>query len=266
MVISTSRSTSARVSRRIVAKGMRHRLHGYSAAPKMVRQLSGNPTSMISLCQEGNSSQPDVIHSLHGGASLVSSESAASLSSAFGACPKIDSFVITAALLYPAFRSLYLEASVTQSLTPLDSLLFNIVLATLAIGLPILVVLSIRFLWDRNLNLGRSKELEKLIWQLHRIASAMEHQMSLSFPAVQPGTEEPRDVAYLEQLATQRTAAAPSVPTLSAAAAAPTPASDQPTVQQPVTPAAQQASLPELERRASSSEAPRAGVNSMFGL
>jgi hypothetical protein len=137
---------------------------------------------------------------------------------------------------------------VTQSLTPLDSLLFNIVLATLAVGLPILVVLSIRFLWDRNLNLGRSKEFEKLIWQLHRIASAMEHQMSLSFPAVQPGTEEPRDVAP------------------STAAVAPTPASDQPTVERPVTPAAQQASLPELERRASSSEAPRAGVNSMFGL
>jgi hypothetical protein len=82
-----------------------------------------------------------------------------------------------------------------QSLTPLDSLLFHIVLATLAIGLPILAVLSIRFLWDRNLKLGRSKELEKLIWQLHRIASAMEHQMNLSFPAVQPGTEEPRDLA-----------------------------------------------------------------------
>ena len=89
----------------------------------------------------------------------------------------------------------------TQSLTPLDSLLFEIVLATLAIGLPILVVLSIRFLWDRNLKLDRSKELEKLIWQLHRIASAMEHQMHLSFPAVQPGTEEPRDLAYLQQIA-----------------------------------------------------------------
>jgi hypothetical protein len=128
----------------------------------------------------------------------------------------------------------------TQSLTPLDSLLFSIVLATLAIGLPILTVLSIRFLWDRNLNLGRSKELEKLIWQLHRIATAMEHQMNLSFPAVQP----------------------------SSVAAAPTPATDQPTVQQPVTqsPAAQQASLPALERREPSAEAPRAGVNSMFGM
>jgi hypothetical protein len=128
----------------------------------------------------------------------------------------------------------------TQSLTPLDSLLFSIVLATLAIGLPILTVLSIRFLWDRNLNLGRSKELEKLIWQLHRIATAMEHQMNLSFPAVQPGT----------------------------VAAAPTPATDQPTVQQPVTqsPATQQASVPALERREPSTEAPRAGVNSMFGM
>jgi len=126
-------------------------------------------------------------------------------------------------------------------------------------------VLSIRFLWDRNLNLGRSKELEKLIWQLHRIASAMEHQMNLSFPAVQPGTEEPSDIAYLQQLAAQPTTATPSVATPSAAALS---ASDQPTVQQPVTlpPAAQQASLPTLERRAPSSKAPRAGVNSMFGL
>jgi hypothetical protein len=142
-----------------------------------------------------------------------------------------------------------------QSLTPLESLLFHIVLATLAIGLPILVVLSIRFLWDRNVKLGRSKELEKLIWQLHRIASAMEHQMNLSFPAVQPGTEEPRDLAYLQQLAAQPTAATPSVATPSAAAAAATPAADQPAAQQPA-----------LERRAPSADAPRAGVNSMFGL
>jgi len=142
-----------------------------------------------------------------------------------------------------------------QSFAPLDSLLFTIVLATLAIGLPILVVLSSRFLWDRKLNLGRSKELEKLIWQLHRIASAMENQMNLSFPAVQPGTEEPRDLAYLQQLAAQPTAATPSVATPSAAAAAATPAADQPAAQQPA-----------LERRAPSAEAPRAGVNSMFGL
>jgi len=158
----------------------------------------------------------------------------------------------------------------TQSLTPLDSLFVTIVLATLAIGLPILVVLSIRFLWDRNLTLGRSKELEKLIWQLHRIASALEHQMNLSFPAIQPGTEEPRDIAYLQQLGAQPAAAAPSVATPGAAVA--TPLAPQPAVQQaaeqPVSspPATQEAPLPALQRREPSVEAPRAGVNSMFGL
>src|SRR5271154_4907028 len=95
----------------------------------------------------------------------------------------------------------------TQSPTPFDPLLVTIVLATLALGLPVLIVLAIRFLWDRSLNLGRSKELEKLIWQLHRIASALEHQMNLSFPAVQPGTEEPRDLAYLQQLDARQRAA-----------------------------------------------------------
>ena len=162
----------------------------------------------------------------------------------------------------------------TQPLIPLDPLLVTIVLAILAIGLPILVVLSIRFLWDRNLNLGRSKELEKLIWQLHRIASALEHQMNLSIPAVQPGTEGPRDLAYLQQLGAQPTAATPSVAIPSAAAA--TPATDQPGVQQPgvqqpgmqqpVT-VAQQGSVPSPVPREPSAEAPRhAGVNSMFGF
>jgi len=152
-----------------------------------------------------------------------------------------------------------------QSFTALDSLFFNIVLATLAIGLPILVVLSIRFLWDRNLNLGRSKELEKLIWQLHRIASAMEHQMKLSFPAVQPGTEEPHDLAYLQQLGPQPNAATPSIATSSAAPHA----THQLGVQQPVTPqpAAQQASVPLPALQEPTAGAPRhGGVNSMFGL
>jgi hypothetical protein len=198
------------------------------------------------------------------------------------ACSAIDPFVTTAALLYPACRTLQLEAPMNQSLTPLESLLFNIVLVTLAVGLPILVVLSIRFLWERSLNLGRSKELEKLIWQLHRIASAMEHQMNLSFPAVQPGTEEPRDLAYLKQLSVQPPAATTSVAAPIAAAAASAAASTsakeqpgvqqpgvlQPVEQQPVTPqpAAQQAALPPLEVREPSVAAPRAGVNSMFGL
>ena len=156
----------------------------------------------------------------------------------------------------------------TQSLTPLGSLFLNIVLATLAVGLPILVVLSIRFLWDRNLNLGRSKELEKLIWQLHRIASAIEHQMNLSFPAVQPGTEEPRDLAYLQNPAAQPMPAAQSSATPVASPAVPAPGAVQPAGQPPTAPpqAAQEESLPPLERRAPSAEASRAGVNSMFGL
>jgi hypothetical protein len=154
--------------------------------------------------------------------------------------------------------------TMTQSLTSLDSLLVTFVLATLAIGLPILIVLTIRFLWDRSLNLGRSKEFEKLIWQLHRIASAMEHQMNLSFPAVQPGTEEPRDLAYLQHLSVQPAATTQNLATPSAAG----PASHQPVVQQTVTPppADQQVSLPALERRDPAAAVPRAGVNSMFDL
>jgi hypothetical protein len=165
----------------------------------------------------------------------------------------LESFVTAVALLYSAFLARYLEAPMTPSFTPIESLLLDIVLGTLAIGLPIVMVLAIRFLWDRSLNLGRSKELEKLIWQLHRIASAMESQKNLSFPAVQPGTEEARDLAYLKQIAIQPAPATPGVATASAAAAAPTPA-------------AQPQSLPALERREPSAEDPRAGVNSMFGL
>jgi hypothetical protein len=152
-----------------------------------------------------------------------------------------------------------------QSFASLNSLLLTIVLATLAIGLPILLVLSFRFLWDRSLHLGRSKELEKLIWQLHRIATAMEHRLNLSFPAVQPGTEEARDLAYLQQLPTQPTAANPSTAASSAAASAA--GQSAPPAQQPTSPpAAQPSSLPALERREPSADAPRAGVNSMFGI
>ena len=90
-----------------------------------------------------------------------------------------------------------------HSLPSPDELLVTIVLATLAIGLPIVLVLSIRFLWDRNLNLGRSKELEKLIWQLHRIASAMEQQMNSSTSSTQLAVQKPRDVTPPQQPATQ---------------------------------------------------------------
>jgi hypothetical protein len=152
------------------------------------------------------------------------------------------------------------------SVGPLDPLLITIVLATLAIGLPILMVLSIRFLWDRSLNLGRSKELEKLIWQLHRIASAMEHQMSLSFPAVQPGTEEARDLAYLQQptaatgVVAAPTAAAPGTASRDAQQpGVPEAAAPQPGATSPIVPApGPQQTSPEVPRHA--------GVNSMFGF
>ena len=142
-----------------------------------------------------------------------------------------------------------------------ESVLVTIVLITLAIGLPVVMVLLIRFLWDRNLNLGRSKDLDKLIWQLHRIASALEHHMNLSFPPVQPGTEEPRDLAYLKQTAVEPNAAAPAASVASSVAdsvgqhQAPSPRT---TEQIPET-------LPPLQ--VTSSEHPkRAGVNSMFDL
>ncbi len=144
----------------------------------------------------------------------------------------------------------------TQSLPSLDSLFQSIVLATLAVGLPILFVLAIRFLWDRNLKLARSKDLEKLIWQLHRIASALEHQLSFPSTPVQPGTEEPRDLVYLQPPPAQPAAATPSAATPNAAAS--TPSTGQP--------AAQQTSPPALERRDPSTQAPRAGVNSMFDM
>jgi hypothetical protein len=151
------------------------------------------------------------------------------------------------------------------SMTPLDSLLMTIVLATLAIGLPVVFVLAVRFLWDRTLSLSRSKELEKLIWQLHRIASAMEHQMNVSFPAVQPGTEEPRDIVYLQRSAAPATAAR-------AAAAAGVAASATPGLAgQPIGAPEQAAQqfppvAPGVAPAQSSGDATRHGVNSMFGL
>lgn len=42
------------------------------------------------------------------------------------------------------------------------------------IGVPVLFFLVVRFLWQRRVYVGPSAELEKLIWQLHRIASALE--------------------------------------------------------------------------------------------
>jgi hypothetical protein len=158
-----------------------------------------------------------------------------------------------------------------QSFAGSNGLLLTIVLATLAVGLPIVFVLAIRFLWDRSLSLGRSKELEKLTWQLHRIASAMEHQMNLSFPAVQPGTEEPQDLAYLQQVAKP---AAPSVAPVAAAvaAAATVPQTVRPQQAAPMVPvvqapvAVESDELPPLETRQPGTQGPKSGVNSMFGF
>jgi hypothetical protein len=151
------------------------------------------------------------------------------------------------------------------SVTPLDPILVTIVLATLAVGLPVVLAMAMRFLWDRNVNLGRSKELDKLIWQLHRIASAQEHQLNLSFPAVQPGTEEARDLAFLQPLAqpaaAARSAAAPTANTTGPIAR---PAEAAPAaVAQPAVP---QASAPAVAPPQTPAEAQRHGVNSMFGL
>ena len=156
----------------------------------------------------------------------------------------------------------------TQTIASLDPLLVNIVLITLAIGLPILIVLSARFLWDRKLEIGRSKELEKLIWQLHRIATALEHQMNLSFPAVQPGTEEAHDISYLKPLASPASAIAPAVATPSTSSGNSASATAQPAVQQPETPApaAQQPSIPVPVLQEPVEVPRRGGVNSMFGL
>jgi len=167
-----------------------------------------------------------------------------------------------------------------QSFAGSNGFLLTIVLATLAVGLPIVFVLAIRFLWERSLSLGRSKELEKLIWQLHRIASAMEHQMNLSFPAVQPGTEEPQDLAYLRQMEARPLAAsAEAAPVAAVAAAAAQPvraaqlAQPAPMVQpaQAAAPATVQAAaesgeLPPLETRQPGTQGPKSGVNSMFGF
>jgi hypothetical protein len=157
-----------------------------------------------------------------------------------------------------------------QSLPPPDGLLVTIVLATLTIGLPIVLVLSIRFLLDRTLNLGRSKELEKLIWQLHRIASAMEHQMNLPSFAGQPVTQNSNDATtLLQQPATQLPTATQSVAASTAAAASATPATQPVREEQPETPLAstQPASVSQTAPREPSAQGERqGGVNSMFGL
>jgi hypothetical protein len=134
----------------------------------------------------------------------------------------------------------------TQALGALGAagpLLVALILISLGIGLPIVVVLAVRFLWYRDMNIGRSRELDKLIWQLHRIASALEQQNVSPLPADQPATEH--------------SAASATAQRLTAAPAA------KPTAQTPNTPSAA-AQTPAAAPAAG--ETPKAGVNSMFGF
>lgn len=66
----------------------------------------------------------------------------------------------------------------TDALTPLFMIAMTVTMVLLVFGAPVLIVLAIRFLWYRHVYVGRSAELEKLIWQLHRIASALEQQQA----------------------------------------------------------------------------------------
>jgi len=129
----------------------------------------------------------------------------------------------------------------TQALGPVGPLLYALILFSLGIGLPIIIVLAIRFLYYRHVYLGRSRELEKLVWQLHRIATALEHEKGLSFPSEQPSTERAD-----AKVVAQRSAATP---------AAQSPSSRAPGTQAPGTPTTPEPAEPH-----------RAGVNSMFGL
>jgi hypothetical protein len=97
-------------------------------------------------------------------------------------------------------------------------------------------------LYYRHVYLGRSRELEKLVWQLHRIATALEHENGLSFPSEQPGTEQGDG-----KVVAQRSAAT-------------TPAAQAPSSQATGTQA------PGTPTSPAPAEPHRAGVNSMFGL
>src|SRR5882757_7839736 len=125
----------------------------------------------------------------------------------------------------------------TQALGPVGPLLYALILFSLGIGLPIIIVLAIRFLYYRHVYLGRSRELEKLVWQLHRIATALEHEKGLSFPSEQPSTERGDAKVVAQRSAAQ------------------SPSSRAPGTQAPGTPTTPEPAEPH-----------RAGVNSMFGL
>jgi hypothetical protein len=80
---------------------------------------------------------------------------------------------------------------VTDALAPLFLIAMTVTMVLLTFGAPVIIVLAIRFLWYRHVYVGRSAELEKLIWQLHRIASAMEAQQPHRPQSDLPLTETP---------------------------------------------------------------------------
>jgi len=141
-------------------------------------------------------------------------------------------------------------------LAPLAPLLYALVLISLGIGLPIIVVLLIRFLWSGHLSLGRSRELDKLVWQLHRIASSLEQQTGLSLSAGQTTTERDSAPTIAQQ------AAPPPAAQTTADQARPIQA---PPAQAPATPPPA-ARTSGARKAPGSDEPPRAGVNSMFGF
>jgi hypothetical protein len=85
---------------------------------------------------------------------------------------------------------------VTDTLAPLMFLAMTVTMVLLVFGAPVLMFLAIRALWYRHVYIGRSAELEKLVWQLHRIASALETPAATLPKDAQPPAEHaPRPVA-----------------------------------------------------------------------
>jgi len=84
--------------------------------------------------------------------------------------------------------------AVPEVLAPLIFIAMFVTPVILLLGVPLLMFVAIRFLWYRHIYIGRSAELEKLVWQLHPIASALETRAVIPPTDVQP-TPESRSVS-----------------------------------------------------------------------
>lgn len=87
--------------------------------------------------------------------------------------------------------------ALTDTIGAFGSLALAVAGLLLIVGAPVIVVLAIRFLWFRHVYVGRSKELEKLIWQLHRIASALEAQHGTSAQESAQRVEAPPTAVHM---------------------------------------------------------------------